>query len=119
MLRGGLYTSNATTGLPDTLIEEGTPQATDAVATIVVPLAAARTIDAPVWLAVCTNGYGSWRQGKVSDKSSRIFGLDTVSGTANVTRLRAAYAYAALPADTSGLSFATNSGTIFFGARIA
>lgn len=117
-VRGGLY-SWGPKGLPDKLIEEGTPQATTGTGIKNITLAAARRLYEPVWLAVVYSHGVTTRNGTVDNDAGKIFGNTALNlaAASSPSRLTAPFTYGALPAVTTGLTLSYGSSTLIAFAR--
>lgn len=117
-VRGALYSAHPTTGLPDALIEEGAAQATNSTGIKAITLAADYPITEMLWLAVLFQVNTTCRNNTTNEENAHILSHASVTGPAN-NRYNAAFAYAAFPADTSALTLAADTTTLFVGARLA
>jgi hypothetical protein len=117
-IRSGLYTANATTGLPDTLIEQCTDASSGSTGIKDMPFASNRTITEPVWIAVTCSVSPNIRAGVGSDLSCGLLGA-TALNTAPITRLNASFVFAALPANTGALTFTQSTALGVLAAKVA
>ena len=123
-VRGGIYTSNEATGLPDTLIEEGAVQSTTSTGIKAITFAAARAIVDPVWVAILFDTSTTCRTGTADTANAdKMFGSSTMASTgAGSDRFSATFTYAALPATTGSAgvgALSIGSTTIMHALRLA
>jgi hypothetical protein len=116
--RAGIYAANAATGLPDTLIAEASAEAAvDSTGLKVLTLPSTHDVTEMVWLAFVSSGAPTVSAGTVD--SAHCMGGTGLTSAATFVRVVATFPYAALPADTSALTFFFNSTTNMLAARVA
>jgi hypothetical protein len=117
--RAALYTANATTGLPDVLIEEATAQSIASTGTKVFPFASSHTITDLVWIAIQLSATATVRNADTADSAIQILGASAISTSSINNRITASFTFGAFPADTSLLTLGASQGGIALAARIA
>lgn len=117
LIRLGIFTSHATTGLPDTLLVDGGTIDSSTTGAKEVTISQALSADTLYWTAGVSGGGPAMQARALSGAPS--MGVDT-SDAVNVTGLNAVFTMGTLPADTSGLTwtYPTGTGTPRFLVRV-
>lgn len=120
---GAIYSADPNTLLPDTLIDDTPSQTltTTGVEKALVLNAGDYTVADPVWLAILLSASVSCYSPVTNlQMMSGLYSSNFISSTPAWHHIRASYAFAALPADTSGLTLALSGANLpSVAARVA